>query len=144
MMRQLANAAKKADKSSADLKSLMLSASQLLDTTSDSSKFASSIKALEETKWLPCISSSGALFCSMEELFFIVDNADYANMFRGKLVLLDFSYEQLSFLHELLRVLDLLHRYLGRHVSRQTFADSSVVDIPLTEQFRQCAYPLSW
>ena len=84
------------------------------------------------------------MFRSLEESFFIVDNKYYAENFGGKLVLLDFTYEQLNSLHELFRILCLDDRYLARHVRRETSAETLTVDNALTHQFRQCAYAISW
>ena len=84
------------------------------------------------------------MFRSLEETFFIVDNKYYAEKFSGKLILLDFTYEQLNFLHALFRILRLDDRYLTRNVRRETSAETSTVDNALTYHFRQCAYAISW
>ena len=144
MMKQLAAAAAKSIKNVDEIKRLMLSASELLDVNSQSSHFATSMETLQQSKYLPCKSPSGHMFCSLKETFFIVDNKYYAEKFGGKLVLLDFTYEQLIFLHELFRILRIDHRYLTRHVRRETSAETSTVDNALTHQFRQCAYAISW
>jgi hypothetical protein len=144
MMEQLAAAATKPFKNADEIKRLMLSASELLDVNSQSSQFGTSMEILQQSKYLPCKSPSGHMFRSLEETFFIVDNKYYAEKFSGKLVLLDFTYEQLIFLHELFRILRLDDRYLARHVRRETSAETSTVDNALTHQFRQCAYAISW
>jgi hypothetical protein len=144
MMKQLAAAAAKPVKNADDIKRLMLSASELLDFNSKSSQFGTSIEILKQSKYLPCKSPSGHMFCLLEETFFIVDNKYYAEKFSSKLVLLDFTYEQLTSLHELFRILRLDNRYLARHVRRETSAETSAIDDALTYQFRQCAYAISW
>ena len=144
MMKQLAAAAAKPSKNADEIKRLMLSASELLGVNSQSSQFGTSIDILRKSKYLPCKSPSGPVFRSMEETFFIVDNKNYAEKFSGKLVLLDFAYEQLISLHELFRILRLDDHYLARHVRRETSAGASTVDNALTRQFRQCAYAISW
>lgn len=145
MMKQLAAAAAKPSKNADEIKRLMLSASELLDVNSQSSQFGISIETLQQSKYLPCKSPSGHyMFRSLEESFFIVDNKYYAENFGGKLVLLDFTYEQLNSLHELFRILCLDDRYLARHVRRETSAETLTVDNALTHQFRQCAYAISW
>jgi hypothetical protein len=145
MMKQLAAAAAKPFKNADEIKRLMLSASQLLDVNSQSSQFGTSMEILQRSKYLPCKSPSGHdMFRSPEETFFIVDNKYYTEKFSGKLILLDFTYEQLSFLHELFRILRLDDRYLARHVRRETSAETSTVDNALTHQFGQCAYAISW
>ncbi len=103
------------------------------------------MEILQQSKYLPYKSPSGHdMFCSSEETFFIVDNKYYGEKFSGKLILLDFTYEQLILLHELFRILRLDDRYLTRHVRRETSAETSTVDNALTHQFRQCAYAISW
>jgi hypothetical protein len=144
MMKQLAAAAAKPSKDADEIKRLMLSASELLNVNSQSSQFGTSMETLRQSKYLPCKSPSGHMFRSLEETFFIVDNKYYAEKFSGKLVLLDFTYEQLIFLHELFRILRLDDRYLARHVRHETSAETSTVDNALTHQFRQCAYAISW
>jgi hypothetical protein len=144
MMKQLAAAAAKPSKNADEIKGLMLSASKLLDVNSQSSQFEKSIEILQRSKYLPCISPSGHVFRSCQETFFIVDKKSYAEKFGGKLVLLDFPYEQLILLHTLFRILRLDDRYLERHVRHETSAETSTVDNVLTHQFRQCAYALSW
>jgi hypothetical protein len=144
MMKQLAAAAAKPFKNADEIKRLMLSASELLNVNSQSSQFGPSMEILQQSKYLPCKSPSGHTFRSLEETFFIVDNKFYAEKFSGQLVLLDFTYEQLNFLHELFRILRLDDRYLARHVRRETSAETSTVDDTLTHQFRQCAYAISW
>jgi len=144
MMEQLAAAADKPSKNANEIKTLMLSASELLDVNSKSSQFGTSMEILQRSKYLPCKSPSGYMFRSLEETFFIVDNKYYAEKFSDKLVMLDFTYEQLIFLHELFRILRLDDHYLARHVRRETSADSSTLDNALTHQFSQCAYAISW
>jgi hypothetical protein len=144
MMKQLAAAAAKPFKNADEIKRLMLSASELLNVNSQSSQFGKNMEVLQQSRYLPCKSPSGHTFRSLEETFFIVDNKYYAEKFSGKLVLLDFTYEQLIFLHELFRILRLDNRYLARHVRRETSAETSTVDNALTHQFRQCAYAISW
>jgi hypothetical protein len=144
MMKQLAAAAAKPLKDADEIKRLMLSASELLDINSQSSQFGKATEILQQSKYLPCKSPSGHIFRSLEESFYIVDNKYYAEKFDGKLVLLDFTYEQLIFLHELFRILRLDHHCLTRHVRRETSAETSTVDNPLTHQFHQCAYAISW
>jgi hypothetical protein len=144
MMKQLAAAAAKPLKNADEIKRLMLSTSELLDSNSKSSQFGSSMDTLKQSEYLPCKSPSGHTFCSMEETFFIVDNKYYAENFSNRLVLLDFSYEKLSSLHELFRILRLDDHYLARHVRRETSAETSTIDNTLTYQFRQCAYAISW
>ncbi|KAF1811695.1 hypothetical protein P152DRAFT_418319 [Eremomyces bilateralis CBS 781.70] len=144
MMKQLAAVAAKSFKNPDEIKRLMLSASELLDVSSQSSQFGTSIEILQQSKYLPCKSPSGQdMFRSMEETFFIADNKYYAEKFSGKLVMLDFAYEHLIFLHELFRILRLDDRYLARHVRRETSAETSTVDNALTREFRQCAYAIS-
>jgi hypothetical protein len=144
MMEQLAEAANKSLKNPDEIKRLMLSTSELLDVNSKSSQFGKSMEILQRSKYLPCKSPSGDMFRSSKETFFIVDNKYYAEIFSDKLVLLDFAYEQLIFLHELFRILRLDDHYLSRHVRRETSADTSTLDNALTHQFRQCAYAISW
>jgi hypothetical protein len=144
MMKQLAAAADNPFKKVDEIKRLMLSASELLNVNSQSSQFGTSMEILQQSKYLPCKSPSGHMFRSLKETFFIVDNKYYAEKFSGKLVMLDFTYEQLIFLHELFRILRLDDRYLARHVRRETSAETSTVDDTLTHQFRQCAYAISW
>jgi hypothetical protein len=144
MMKQLAAAADKLFKDADEIKRLMLSASELLDVNSQSSQFGTSMETLQQSKYRPCKSPSGYPFRSLEETFFIVDDKYYAEKFSDKLVLLDFTYEQLIFLHELFRILRLDDHYLARHVRRETSVDTSTVDNALTHQFRQCAYAISW
>jgi hypothetical protein len=145
MMKQLAATAANPSKNAHEIRRLMLSASELLDVNSQSSQFGRSIEILQQSKYLPCKSPSGHdMFRSLGETFFIVDNKYYAEKFSGKLILLDFTYEQLIFLHELFRILRLDDRYLARHVRRETSAETSTVDSALTHQFRQCAYAISW
>ena len=145
MMKQLADAAANPSKNADEIKRLMLSASELLGVNSQSSQFGTSIDILQQSKYLPCKPPYGPVkFRSPEETFFIVDNKNYAEKFSGKLVLLDFTYEQLISLHELFRILRLDDHYLARHVRRETSAETSTVDNALTLQFRQCAYAISW
>lgn len=145
LMKQLASAASKQVKVAADIKTLMISASEMLDISSEPSKFRHSIEVLEGSTFLPCVSASGQnMFCSPDDTFFIVDNEFYGSRFRGELMLLDFTYEQLNSLHELFRILRLDNRYLQRHVEIETTAGMSNVDEILTHQLRQCAYPISW
>jgi hypothetical protein len=145
MMKQLAAAAAKPSKNADEIRRLMLSTSGLLDVNSQSSQFGTSMETLRQSVYLPCKLPSGQdMFRSLEETFFIVDNKYYAEKFSGKLILLDFTYEQLILLHELFRILRLDDRYLARHVRRETSAETSTVDNALTYQFRQCAYAISW
>lgn len=145
MMKQLAAAAAKPSKNADEIKSLMLSASELLDINSKSSQFGTSVEILQQNEYLPCKSPLGhSMFCSPEQSFFIVDNEYYFHKFSGKLMLLDFAYEQLISLHELFRILRLDDHYLSRHVSRKTSAPTWTEDKVLTDQFRQCAYAISW
>ena len=143
MIKELARAASKRQKNINEIKNLMLSASELLDVNSKSSDFRVSMESLEESKFLPCKLISGNLeLRSVAEQFFIVDKECHA-VFNGQLIILDFTYEQLNSLHDLFRILRLDNRYLSRHVSPETSADTSSEDDILTEQFRQCAYAIS-
>lgn len=145
MMEQLATAASKAQKTVAEIKNLMFATSEVLDYNSEVSRFQTSIDSLQNSTYLPCnLPSGGQEYRSAEQTFFIVDNKHYAEMFSGKLVLLDFKYEELISLHELFRILRLDGCYLSRHVSPETSAESWNRDNVLTEQFRQCAYAISW
>lgn len=142
-MEQLAAAADKPCKNADEIKRLMLSALELLDVNSQSSQFGTSMEILQQSKYLPCKSPSGYMFRSLEETFFIVDNKYYAEKFSDKLVLLDFTYEELIFLHELFRILRLDDYYLARHVRLITSANTSTINNALTQQFHQYTYTIS-
>lgn len=145
MMNQLAAAATKQSKNANEIKKLMLSTSALLNADTQRSKLEKSIEILEQSKYLPCRSSTGGLqFCSATETFFIVDNQTFGEKFENKLIMLDCTYEELNCLHELFRILRLDDHYLARHISEKTSADSSNADDALTEEFRKCAYAISW
>jgi hypothetical protein len=145
MMKQLANAAKSRTKTIENIKSLMLAVSELLGVSTNASNFRSSMEILDECKYLPCRTTGGAgEFRSRSQAFFIVDNGDYANEFGDRLVMLDFTYEQLNSLHNLIQLLGLDDHYLARHVHHKTSADNSTEDDTLTAQFRKCAYAISW
>lgn len=145
MMKQLAAAAKSNRKNLDNIKNLMLAASELLDMGSNGSQFRSSMEVLDECAYLPCISTAGATeFRSKSQSFFIVDNETYANEFGGKLVMLDFTYEQVNSLHKLIRLLGLDDHYLARHVHLETSAGVSTPSDTLMTQFHECAYPISW
>lgn len=145
MMNELATAAAKEVKTVDEIKNLMFSTTELLDVNSASSNFEKAMKILETSSFLPYKSSSGVdLFCSPKDTFFIVDNKNYAEKFKDQLPLLDFTYEQLFSLHDLFRILRVDDRYLTRHVQHETSIETSVLDVDLTEQFRQCAYAISW
>ena len=145
MMNQLAAKAGDASTSIDEIKSLMLWTSEMLSLDSESSQFVKSMDILRQSKFLPCRLPSGqSVFCSPDQTFFIVDNELYAHSFRRELILLDFAYEQLNSLHALFLLLRLDDRYLGRHVIDEITANTSTVDDALTDQFRQCAYAISW
>ena len=145
MMEQLAKAASKAQKDANEIKKLMCSASELLDANSQDSHFEKSLGLLQRSSYLPCkLPTGGKEYRSEKDTFFIVDNEYYANKFDGRLILLDFTYGELTILHDLFRILRLDDRYLSRYVRYETSARTSAVDEMLTEQFRQCAYPISW
>jgi hypothetical protein len=145
MMKQLAKAAKSRAKTVENIKSLMLAVSELLGVSSNASDFRSSMEILDECNYLPCRTTGGAgEFRSRSQAFFIVDNEDYANEFGDRLVMLDFTYEQLNSLHNLIQLLGLDDHYLARHVHHETSADNSTKDDTLTAQFQQCAYAISW
>lgn len=145
MMNQLAAAAAKQNKNSDEIKKLMLSTSTLLNANTQTSKFERSIETLQRSKYLPCKSLAGdAQLCSAAESFFIVDNQYFGEIFEGKLVMLNCTYEELNCLHELFRILRLDDHYLARHVTQEPSAESSNADDALTEQFRKCAYAMSW
>lgn len=145
MMKQLAAAAKSRTKTAENIKKLMLAVSELLDTGSNGSQFRSSMEVLDECAYLPCVSTAGATeFRSKSQSFFINDSEVNANHFRDRLVMLDFTYEQVNSLHNLIRLLGLDDHYLGRHVQFETSAHNSTPSDTLTAQFRECAYPLSW
>jgi hypothetical protein len=144
MMKQLAAATSKPTKDIDEIKALMLSTSELLGADSQSAKYKTSTETLRKWSYLPCKLPSGNVFRSLKETFFIVDHEYYAEKFKGRLVLLDFTYEQLTSLHDLFRLLRLDDHYLARHVRRETSVETSTFDDILTQQFRQCAYAISW
>lgn len=145
MMKELANAAKSRTKTVENIKTLMLAVSELLDMSSSKSEFRSSMEILDECNYLPCRITGGAVeFRSKSQAFFILDNGNYADEFGDLLVMLDFTYEQLNSLHNLIQLLGLDDHYLARHVHSKTSADDSARDDSLTTQFRQCAYAISW
>lgn len=145
MMDQLAEAAAKQSKSADEIKRLMLSASTLLSPNTNMSEIQMSIEVLQQSKYLPCRSLTGGIhFCSAKDTFFILDNKFFGRMFEGKLVMLDCTYEELNSLHELFRILRLDDHYLARHVSEETSAESSDMSDMLTDEFRECAYAISW
>lgn len=145
MLQQLAKISRSKNKSSTEIKKLMLSASTLLRSEPDSSQFEGSLEILKDSNYLPCKLESGVIdFRKATDTFFIANNQYHANLFDGRLVMLDFNYEELNSLHELLQILKLDDHYISRHVRLETSADSSVVDNALTSRFRQCAYAISW
>jgi hypothetical protein len=145
MMKQLAAAAKSNTKTVDDIKKLMLAVSELLDMGSNGSQFRSSMEVLDECAYLPCRSIARATeFRSKSQSFFIVDNETYANEFGDKLVMLDFTYEQVNSLHNLIRLLGLDDHYLARHVQSETSARVSTPSDTLMAQFHECVYPISW
>lgn len=146
MMKQLATAAARPQKDVNEIKKLMLSTSQSLSSDNRMSEVEKSVETLLQSQFLPCQSPQGGEieFRTASETFFILDNQYYGEKFSGKVFMLDFTYEQLISLHELFRVLRLDDHYLTRHVSRETSADGVERNDLLTEQFRQCAYAISW
>ncbi|KAJ9605358.1 hypothetical protein H2200_010015 [Cladophialophora chaetospira] len=144
MMKQLASAAKSRSKTIENIKTLMLAVSELLDASSNASDFKKSMEILDECDYLPCRSTAGATeFRSRSQSFFIIDNETYAGEFGDRLVMLDFTYEQLNSLHYLIQLLGLDDHYLARHVKSETSPGDSTEDDILTVQFRQCAYAIS-
>lgn len=145
MMKQLAAAAKTRTKTANNIKKLMLAVSELLDAGSNGSQFRTSMELLDECAYLPCVSTTGTTeFRSKSQSFFIDDNETYAEEFRGQLVMLDFTYEQVNSLHNLIRLLGLDDHYLARHVRLDTSAVNSTPSDARMVQFRECAYPISW
>ncbi|KIW23153.1 uncharacterized protein PV07_11373 [Cladophialophora immunda] len=144
MMKQLATAAKSNTKTVDGIQKLMLAVSELLDRGSNGSQFRSSMEVLDECAYLPCRSISGATeFRSKSQTFFIVDDEMYARAFKDKLVMLDFTYEQVNSLHDLIRLLGLDNHYLARHVQLKTSALVSTPSYTLMARFHECAYPIS-
>jgi hypothetical protein len=145
LMKELAAAASRQSKDVENIKRLMLAASQKLDGRSPPDRYGNSLEILEANKFLPCtLPNGGMVFCTTEDAFFIVDNQSYGIKFQRKLLLLDFSYEQLNSLHELFCILRIDDRYLQRHVDLETVSETSSIHDGMTKDIRQCAYPISW
>lgn len=145
MMRQLASVAGRREKDVGEIKSMMLSTSALLNIDTNISKFEKSIEILQQSSYLPCQQPGGQLkFCTPAETFYIVDNQYVAERFQERLKMLDFTYNEVNRLHELFRILSLDKNYLTKHVTSKTTAESTEINLVLTEQFRQCAYAISW
>lgn len=127
------------------IRSLMLSAGDMLGFNSETSKFHSSIGILQQHAFMPCKSPTGkSEFLALDDTFLVVDNVEFAEAFEGKLQLLEFTYEELNSLHTLLRLLLLEDRYLSRNVTLETHEGNSTFHGGLTQQFQECAYAFSW
>jgi hypothetical protein len=144
MMRELATAAQSRSKTIDSIKSLMLAVSGVLSHDSKASEFWTSIETLEQCKYLPCRCFGTKEFQSKSQVFFIVDNESYANDFEEQLIVLDFTYQELNSLHNVIKLLGLDDHYLTWHVDTETTTGGAEEHQSLTAQFRECAYPLSW
>lgn len=145
LMDELAKEALHSAKNNDRLKSLMLSTAGMLNAKSEVSKFHGSLAVLQQAEFLPCrLPDETSEHLALDDAFFIVDNLEIADAFRGKLTFLDFTYEELNTLHTLLKLLQLESRYLSKNISFERDEGDSILDAGMTQQVQQCAYALSW
>jgi hypothetical protein len=87
--------------------------------------------------------SAGVSFQSCGSNFSIIDRTKLANIFRPYTGFLDFSLEEVQNLAPFLQALELSNKYLLNICTQETAcSDSGLLDVELTEKFRNRAYYL--
>ena len=128
-----------------EVKGIMMNAGQIIATKSDLASVGEELLLrLSECCYLPVTRTTGNGFVKKDANFFIVDHERFGNAFKGKVDLLDFTYEELTSLHPFFHTLDLGNRYLSAHVKSETEVKNSRGSQDLTDHFQQRAYALSW
>ena len=103
------------------------------------------LEQLRDSRFWPCLSPQlEKYYCDCKDVFYIADHPEYRAMFEGKISVLDFSYEELTSLHTLFRLLGIQDRYLSSHVESVTEEVDPRINEALTTRLRQCAYAISW
>lgn len=142
MMRELAKAAADPDES---IRELIIATGKTIPDEHQNIEYAKSIRILRNADFLPCRSPRGKLmFQPLVGTFFIFDDQEYSKLFADRLCTIDFSYQELTSLHKLFRLLGLQDHYLSRHVKVKTVEGQTSLSQSLTRQLRDCAYALSW
>jgi hypothetical protein len=145
LIQELIVLAKKVLKNASDLKNIMIAVGAMLGQEPTLDHLEGSLNKLKEYKFLPVRSSTGDhSFEKTTASFFINDHERFGLAFNGKLNFLDFSSDELTFLHPLFQSLRLKNRYLSKNIKAETTVGTSVKNQLLTSDFRQRSYALSW
>jgi hypothetical protein len=105
------------------------------------------LTSLAEANFLPIrrtsSASAGVCFQSCRSNFSIIDRTKLADIFRPHTGFLDFSLEEVQNLAPFLQALDLSNKYLSSLCTEETAcSDSGLLDVVLTEKFKNRAYYL--
>jgi len=120
----------------------MIEAVNIMDPTRED------LSSLEGVNFLPIRYQTGPAssvmrFQSCRSNFSIIDRARLADIFRPYTGFLDFSSEEVQNLAPFLQALDLSNKYLFRLCTEETAcSDNGLLDVVLTERFRNRAYHL--
>ena len=74
--------------------------------------------------------------------FAVVDRSEYGNMFRNKIMTLNFSLEEVHSLKRFLLELDMGSKFLSKAVVEETRVQDGVLDEELTNDFRRKSYAI--
>ena len=128
-----------------DIRSLMITIGAVLGPMAHANEDLPDITQLRSARFLPCLSAqSQHCYKSCQDEIYVADDPAYRKAFEGKICVLDFSYEDLTALHPLLRLLGLRDRYLSDHVESLMEEVEPQINEDLTARFRLCAYAISW
>ena len=95
------------------------------------------------TKFLPVNDGNGCVsLMRVEDDFAITDRREFGNAFRGKLVVLDFSLEDVHVLRPFLSLLGLEGRYMSITVREVSSVKGGLKQPDLSSEFRNKAYAL--
>lgn len=89
-------------------------------------------KPLGEVLWASCLDS-----------FFIVDRADYGNLFRDRIAMLDFTLEEAHSVKPIFLGLKLESKFLSNSVVENTRVEDGVYNSALTNDLRRKAYAIA-
>lgn len=140
----LARTTKTPYRSVKEVKAIILVLGRLLAADLNTKVEASVLKRLKLAKFLPVRRLNFTALRSLDFPFFINDHKRYADKFKNRIGLVDFTVEESTLLHPFFAMLGITHRYLSNQISSTTTIMQSTPSETLRRHMVDRAYALSW